>query len=106
MAKTQPLPLRLGFQGEPNTPESCYQIVICLGVKSCVSVYTGAKFISLGERLPRMGFKMICSYCNNAVEILAYRLGEVMCLDCAKSAFYAILENGNQVLSVNKKAGA
>ena len=27
MAKTQPLPLRLGFQGEPNTPKSCYQIV-------------------------------------------------------------------------------
>jgi hypothetical protein len=46
---------------------------------------------------------MICSYCDNAVEILAYRLGEVMCLDCAKSAFYAMLENGNKVLAVDKK---
>lgn len=53
-----------------------------------------------------MGFKMICSYCDNAVEILAYRLGEVMCLDCAKSAFYQQLENGNHTLAVNKKVGA
>jgi hypothetical protein len=45
---------------------------------------------------------MICSYCNNPVEILAYRLGEVMCLDCAKSAFYELLENGNHKLTVKK----
>jgi hypothetical protein len=46
---------------------------------------------------------MLCTYCNTQVEILAYRLGEKMCLDCAKSAFYAVLENGNKVLEVNRK---
>jgi hypothetical protein len=30
---------------------------------------------------------MICSYCDNAVEILATRKGVSMCVDCAKSAF-------------------
>jgi hypothetical protein len=46
---------------------------------------------------------MLCTYCDNLVEILAYRLGKKMCLDCAKSAFYAVLENGNKVLEVIKK---
>jgi hypothetical protein len=43
---------------------------MCLGVKSCLSVYTGAKFISLGERLPRMGFKMKCDFCNRNKETI------------------------------------
>jgi hypothetical protein len=47
--------------------------------------------------------KMLCSYCDSSVEILAYRLGEKMCLDCAKSAFYQMLENGNHVLTVKKE---
>jgi hypothetical protein len=47
--------------------------------------------------------KMICSYCDSSVEILAYRLGETMCLNCAKSAFYQMLENGNHVLTVKKE---
>jgi hypothetical protein len=55
------------------------------------------------QRTKKGKVMMICSYCDNAVEILAYRLGEVMCLDCAKSAFYAMLENGNKALAVNKK---
>jgi hypothetical protein len=46
---------------------------------------------------------MFCTYCESLVEILAYRLGEKMCLDCAKSAFYQMLENGNHVLATNKK---
>ena len=46
---------------------------------------------------------MICFYCDNTAEILAYRLGEKMCLDCARSAFYQQLENGNHVLAVHKK---
>ena len=37
-------------------PRDCYQIVTKFrakfGVKCCLSVYTGATFISLGERLP------------------------------------------------------
>jgi predicted small metal-binding protein len=69
MAKTQPLPLRLGFQGEPNTPESCYQIVMCLGVESCLSVYTGVKVFLLGERLPRTGFKMKLNATDTKVTI-------------------------------------
>jgi hypothetical protein len=52
------------------------------------------------------GFKMICSYCDSAVEILALRLGEEMCLDCARSVFYKQLENGNWILAVNQKVGA
>ena len=46
---------------------------------------------------------MICNYCQEPVEIMAYRLGEVMCLDCAKSAFYEKLENGNQTLATKKQ---
>jgi hypothetical protein len=46
---------------------------------------------------------MLCSYCDSSVEILAYRLGEKMCLNCAKSAFYQMLENGNHVLTVRKE---
>jgi hypothetical protein len=46
---------------------------------------------------------MICSYCDNTVEIFTYRLGEKMCLDCARSVFYQQLENGNHVLAVIKK---
>ena len=49
---------------------------------------------------------MICTYCDNAVEILAYRLGESMCLACAKSAFYKVLEDGNHVLAIKTKAVA
>jgi hypothetical protein len=54
----------------------------------------------------RKGFKMICSYCNTQVDMLAIRLGESMCLDCAKSAFYFQLENGNHELRVKTKVGA
>lgn len=43
-------------------PRDCYQIVTKFGskfrVKCCLSVYTGATFISLGERLPRTDSKM------------------------------------------------
>lgn len=42
MAKTQPLPLRLGFQGEPNTPVKRYQIVIKIPPFGLALVYTGA----------------------------------------------------------------
>ena len=34
---------------------------------------------------------------------MTYRLGETMCLDCAKSAFYKVLENGNQILATKKQ---
>jgi hypothetical protein len=47
---------------------------------------------------------MICSYCNTSVEILAYRLGERMCMNCANSAYYQELENGNHILAVKKEA--
>jgi hypothetical protein len=49
---------------------------------------------------------MICNYCQEPVEIMAYRLGEAMCLDCAKSAFYKVLENGNQMLVTKKQVSA
>jgi len=42
MAKTQPLPLRLGFQSEPNTLKSCYQIVTKTHPFGLALVYTGA----------------------------------------------------------------
>jgi hypothetical protein len=35
--------------------------------------------------------------------LCTYRLGEKMCMDCAKSVFYAQLENGNHVLTVTKR---
>jgi hypothetical protein len=54
----------------------------------------------------RKGLKMICNYCNSPVEILAYRLGEVMCLDCARSAYYQQMQDGNHKLMTAPKVGA
>lgn len=47
MAKTHLLPLQVGFQREPNTLKSRYQIVIKYGVTWCLGVYTGAIFYLL-----------------------------------------------------------
>lgn len=43
MAKTHLLPLQVGFQREPNTLKSRYQIVTKFGVTWCLGVYTGVK---------------------------------------------------------------